>query len=192
MLKPLSFYGDPTPRNQGRITLNPIKHVSPMGLISLFFLRIGWGRPVIVNSSKFTKIKNKKLGEALVSLAGPLTNIIIAFILIFIYTLLLKYEVSFGPTNIAEIIHTMIFAAISINLGLAIFNLLPLPPLDGFSILSLFLPLKVRTWITNNQTIIYIVFVVLIWSGVIAKIVLPFLSYIMDGMMKAAFLIIGA
>lgn len=188
--KTAELLGDPTPRNQGRVTLNPLKHVSLMGLVSLFFLRIGWGKPVIINPSKFIKIKNKKIGEALVSLAGPLVNIIVSFLLIFCYALLLKYNVRLGTGNIEVIIHSIIWSAISINLGLAIFNLLPIPPLDGFSIFSLILPRKVSLWIESNQFIISIIFLVLIWSGVLSKITLPFLTYIMNGMLKLVSLII--
>lgn len=189
--KTAELLGDPTPRTQGRITLNPIKHVSLMGLVSLFFLRIGWGKPVIINPSKFSKIKNKRLGEALVALAGPLMNILLSFILILIYSIILKYEVRLGSGNVELIIHSMIWAAISINLGLAVFNLLPIPPLDGFSIFSMLLPSKFKIWIESNQFAVSIIFVILIWTGVLARVTIPFLEYIMNAMLKLVSLIIG-
>lgn len=161
-----------------------------MGLVSLFFLRIGWGKPVLINPNKFNKIKNKRLGEALVALAGPLVNIFVSFILILIYAIILKYNVRFGSGNTELIIHSMIWAAISINLGLAIFNLLPIPPLDGFSIFSLILPNKIKLWLETNQFIISIIFLTLIWSGILSRITIPFLDLIMEGMLKLVGLIV--
>ncbi len=189
--KTAELLGDPTPRKQGRISLNPVKHVSLMGLVSLFFLRIGWGKPVMINPNQFTKIKNKKIGEAIVAIAGPLMNIFLAFIIVIIYSLLIKYNVSLGTGNFEVIIHSIIWAMISINLGLAIFNLLPIPPLDGFSILSLILPKKITIWLENNQIVISIIFLALIWTGFLSRITIPFLTYLIDLMLRLVNLIIG-
>ncbi len=189
--KTAELLGDPTPRKQGRISLNPVKHVSLMGLVSLFFLRIGWGKPVMINPNQFTKIKNKKIGEAIVAIAGPLMNIFLAFIIVIIYSLLIKYNVSLGSGNIETIIHSIIWAMISINLGLAVFNLLPIPPLDGFSILSLLLPKKITIWLENNQIVISIIFLALIWTGFLSRITIPFLTYLIDLMLRLVNLIIG-
>lgn len=189
--KTAELLGDTTPRKQGRISLNPVKHVSLMGLVSLFFLRIGWGKPVIIDPNKFTKIKNKKLGEALVALAGPLTNIVLAFFITIIYGLLLRFNVNLGTENFEIIFHNMMMAMISINLGLAVFNLLPIPPLDGFSIFSLILPRKFSFWVERNQILISIIFLALIWTGFLAKITIPFLSYLINGMLNLVAYIIG-
>ena len=189
--KTAELLGDPTPRKQGRISLNPVKHVSLMGLVSLFFLRIGWGKPVMINPNQFIKIKNKKIGEAIVAIAGPLMNIFLAFIIVIIYSLLIKYNVSLGTGNFEVIIHSIIWAMISINLGLAIFNLLPIPPLDGFSILSLILPKKITIWLENNQIVISIIFLALIWTGFLSRITIPFLTYLIDLMLRLVNLIIG-
>lgn len=182
--KTAELLGDKTPRKQGRISLNPIKHVSLMGMISLFFLRIGWGKPVMVDIRQMNKIKNKKLAEALVALAGPFINIILAFLITLIYGLLLKYEVPLGKGYYEIIIHNIIFAMISINLGLAVFNLLPIPPLDGFSILSLILPKNFKTWIDKNQIVISIIFLALIWTGFLSKLTVPFLNSLINGMLN--------
>lgn len=189
--KTAELLGDPTPRRQGRITLNPLKHVSLMGLVSLFFLRIGWGNPVMINPNNFTKIKNKKLGEAIVALAGPLMNIILAFIIILVYGIFLKYNITIGVGNFAIIIQNIILAMISVNLGLAVFNLLPFPPLDGFSIFALVLPKKVTYWIESNQNIISIIFLILIWTGLLSRITLPFLTYLTNAILRFVAVLIG-
>ncbi len=189
--KTADLLGDKTPRNQGRVTLNPFKHVSLMGLVALFTVRIGWGKPVMINPNNFTKIKNKKIGEALVAIAGPITNLLFAFITTFIYGLLIKYNVSFGTGNISEIIQGMIIITISINLGLAIFNLLPIPPLDGFSVLALILPKGIKQEIERNPLIITGIFLVLIWSGILAKITIPVLTFLMEKMLHIVALILG-
>ncbi len=189
--KMAEILGDPTPRRQGRISLNPTKHVSMMGLVSLFFLRIGWGKPVLVNPKNFTKVKNKKIGEALVALAGPLMNIVLAFLITLIYGILIKYQISLGGGNLELIVHSIIWAMISINLGLAVFNLLPIPPLDGFSIFALILPSRVKSWMENNQMVISLIFLALIWTGFLAKITLPFLDYIIKGVLTLVGIILA-
>ena len=145
----------------------------------------------MINPNQFTKIKNKKIGEAIVAIAGPLMNILLAFIIVIIYSLLIKYNVSLGSGNIETIIHSIIWAMISINLGLAVFNLLPIPPLDGFSILSLLLPKKITIWLENNQIVISIIFLALIWTGFLSRITIPFLTYLIDLMLRLVNLIIG-
>ena len=80
--------GDPTPRNQGRLTLDPMKHIDPVGIFLLIFAHIGWGRPVQINPNNFSKVSREK-GETIVSLAGPLMNFVLAFVLIIIYYLMI-------------------------------------------------------------------------------------------------------
>lgn len=189
--KTAELLGDHTPRSQGRISLNPVKHVSLLGLVALFTVRVGWGKPVMVNPNNFTKIKNKKIGEALVAVAGPITNLLIAFFITLGYALLLKNNVSFGEANTAVIIHGIITIMISVNLGLAVFNLLPIPPLDGFSIFALVLPKGMKEEIENNQLIISAILLVLIWTGILFSITMPILQFIMDNMLKLVYLIVG-
>lgn len=119
--------GDPTPRSLGRLTLNPLKHLDPIGTIALIFLGFGWGKPVTIDPYNF---QNPKRDETLVSLAGPASNLILAFVI----SLLTK----FLPLN--EIPILFLSVLIQMNVVLAIFNLLPLPPLDGSKILLNLLP----------------------------------------------------
>ncbi len=132
--------GDTTPRYQGRLTLNPLAHLDPVGLILLIFAHVGWGRPVQINPNNFTSNKSKGACEALVSFAGPAMNFILAIILTFVAMLLsaLAPE-SFLYSYAGSIIGILISVTISVNIGLGVFNLIPLPPLDGEKIFRHFL-----------------------------------------------------
>jgi Zn-dependent protease len=125
--------GDPTPRVQGRLTLNPLVHVDPIGMLMLLFFRFGWAKPVQVNPYNY---ESRERGIALVSLAGPAMNLLLGLVsvmLIFVSAL----WVGFQPlTLFAELLAIY-------NIGLAVFNLLPIPPLDGSKLLFLFLPRSV-------------------------------------------------
>lgn len=119
--------GDPTPRSLGRLTLNPLKHLDPIGTIALIFLGFGWGKPVPIDPYNF---KKPRRDEALVSLAGPASNLILALVV----SLLVK----FIPLNYVSLL--MLSSLIQLNVILAVFNLLPLPPLDGSKIFLSLLP----------------------------------------------------
>lgn len=179
--------GDPTPRNQGRLTLDPLKHIDPVGIFLLIFAHIGWGKPVQINPKNFSKISESK-GEALVALAGPVMNFILAFILMIIFYVILIFVpgtgilASFNAINIMNIIITIIYYAIIINIGLGVFNLIPIPPLDGSKIFLRFLPYRAQRWIDNNMQMISLVFMVLFIFGILGYITSPVISVIMKGM----------
>lgn len=121
--------GDNTPLMQGRLTLNPFKHIDPIGFICLLLFGFGWAKPVEINSRNF---KNPRRDDAIVSLAGPLANFITAFI----FMGLMKLS-SFLPYNTTtQILFQLLQGTVSINLVLMAFNLIPIPPLDGHHILG--------------------------------------------------------
>jgi len=128
--KAADLLGDPTPRQAGRLTLNPIAHIDPFGLLALIIMRIGWAKPVPINPYNF---KNPDQGMMVVGLAGPVSNFLIAWVL----SAILR-TVPFIPSFWLSILTNAIF----INLALMIFNLLPIPPLDGSRIFTQFLPLE--------------------------------------------------
>ncbi len=131
--------GDPTPKEMGRLTINPTKHLDPIGIICLIFFGFGWAKPVMVNPTYY---KKPKLGMTLVALAGPLMNFII-FLLSFVFIfLVLKIMVWTGLYNslLIEIPLTFFKYLALINLGLCLFNLIPIPPLDGSKIIGCVLP----------------------------------------------------
>ena len=145
--------GDDTPRRQGRLSLNPLKHLDPIGAILLLTVGFGWGKPVEINSNNFNRTVSIRKGNALVSIAGPIMNFILALVFSIIYGLLVAFAKPFLLTNTGDILLTVITYAITINVGLGVFNLIPLPPLDGSKVLLAFLPSKARVWYTNHQTL---------------------------------------
>lgn len=129
--------GDDTARAEGRMTINPLAHIDPMGFLFMVVGHIGWSKPVPVNSYNF---ENPVVGNALVSAAGPASNIVIALIT----GLFLKISTTFlGVSLFSEIVTTFLVVMLYINVSLAMFNLLPIPPLDGSNIVESFLP---KSW----------------------------------------------
>lgn len=128
--------GDPTPKFQGRVTINPAAHIDPVGLVALLFAGFGWGVPVEINPNNF---KHRRRDELLVSLAGVVMNLILAVIFGFILKLVVQLmgtQMLFEDAGFGNALVTIIIQVISINLVLMIFNLIPVPPLDGFSIVT--------------------------------------------------------
>lgn len=121
--------GDDTARRMGRLSLNPIKHLDPMGLLMMIVFHVGWAKPVPVNMYRF---KNPKRGMAVTALAGPLSNILISIVFLFFYGLL---YVPLGRSQVGSYFLSMIELTAYISIGLAVFNLLPVPPLDGSKVL---------------------------------------------------------
>lgn len=179
--------GDSTPRNQGRLTLDPTKHIDPVGIFLLIFAHFGWGKPVQINPNNFSKVSREK-GEVIVSLAGPLMNFVLAFILLIIYYLMIIFIPGTGIlkslTSISAIntILTMVYYAIIVNLGLGVFNLIPIPPLDGSKIFLRLLPYKTQRWIDDNMMTIQIVFLVLFVTRILNLITSTVIGAILTGM----------
>lgn len=127
--------GDTTAKDAGRLTLNPIKHIDIMGLLMMVVFRFGWAKPVPVNMYRF---KNPKKGMALTALAGPACNFLLAGVFLFLYGLLF-YPLHTGGA-VAETILQLIYTTAYLSLSLAVFNLIPIPPLDGSKVLFSLIP----------------------------------------------------
>ena len=173
--------GDTTPRNQGRLTLNPTSHLDPVGFVLLMFAHIGWGKPVQINPNNFTSNKSKGTCEALVSLAGPLMNFIIAIVLSFVYVIIDINNYNFYDTSIGSIVDILLQVTIVVNIGLGVFNLIPLPPLDGEKIFRQILPYRVQEWLDTNYNTIYFVFMILWITGLLGTIVSPVIMVVQNG-----------
>lgn len=125
--------GDDTPRLQGRVTLNPMAHIDWMGLAALFFVGFGWGQPVQINPYNF---KNRRRDEFLVSIAGVVMNLLLAVVFTFVVKILLVAGLSWSTGGFGDSLWECLLYIIQINLVLMIFNLIPVPPLDGFNIIA--------------------------------------------------------
>ena len=166
--------GDDTARREGRLSLNPFDHLDPIGTVLLLFAGFGWGKPVHVNPSNYTRKISMEKGEAIVSIAGPIMNFLLAIVFSIIYFGIFKFAgLSFMATTLGDIIMKMIMSAISINVGLGLFNLIPLPPLDGSKVIMPFLPYNAKNWFRNNEGIFYIVFIVIWITGLASYIISP-------------------
>ena len=198
--------GDNTAKNEGRLSLNPFDHLDPVGSLLLLFAGFGWGKPVHVNPRNYTRKISMEKGEAIVSAAGPIMNFFLAIIFTLIYAVICK---SIGipfinsttgililisskalPTIIGIII-LLIYSAILVNIGLGVFNLIPLPPLDGSKVIMPFLTYKAKQWFTNNEQIFYIIFVVLWITGIAGNIISPAINWVTTGILSLGRLIIG-
>lgn len=142
--------GDRTPKAQGRVTLNPLAHIDPIGIITLIFVGFGWGRPVQVNPYAFQK--NRRLANIIVDISGVATNLVVAF---------LCTPLLFVVQN--DIVFTILLNIVFMNLVLMLFNLLPIPPLDGFGIITEIFDLRRFSWYLpfyNNGTLILLVLII--------------------------------
>lgn len=181
--------GDDTAAQAGRLTLNPFAHLDPLGSLAFLIARIGWAKPVPVNYSKLTKAKSLKQGVLLVSLAGPLSNLAIAFVAAFLFNLtrvvaalVLVNNPALAPTSLAtfRFIYDLFLAFYFSNIGLAVFNLLPLPPLDGSKIFAYFLPDRAFAWLARYERYIGIVLLVVFFlagsymGGILSWLATPF------------------
>lgn len=173
--------GDDTPRRQGRLNLNPLSHIDPVGFFMLIFAHFGWGKPVEINPANFNRKRSMSAQEALVALAGPVMNLIIAIVLTIILFTITTFTPTFILSTTGMLIGLTLQMAISVNIGLGVFNLIPLPPLDGSKILMHFLPYNAKTWFENNAQIFYIVFIVLWVTNLISYIISPVINIASTG-----------
>jgi len=170
--------GDPTAKSQGRLTLNPLSHLDPLGTIAFFLINIGWAKPVPVNGAYF---KNPRKDMVWVALAGPLTNLFLAIISAMVAKIVLQLSQTIPYSPFAEAIivpfFEMVKASIWINLVLCIFNFLPIPPLDGSRILMGVLPENLARPYASFERYGFIVILLLAFTGILSKIILPIIHF---------------
>lgn len=178
--------GDPTPEAQGRLTLNPFAHLDPLGTFFLIFAGFGWGKPVQIDERYY---RNPTRDTMLVALAGPVSNFIQAIIWFFVYGAM----VAFGNVE-SQLVITfayVVFYAAMINLSLGVFNLLPLPPLDGSKILRYFLHGKAREVLYTIERYSTIILLVLFTTDITSILISPIISWLAENILMLVELFYG-
>ncbi len=183
--------GDDTPKMQGRLNLNPLSHIDPIGIILLIFAHIGWGKPVQINTRNFDRKYSQSGGEALVSLAGPMMNFILAIVFTIIYYVILKFGNGLFSVQVSLVILALIQYTIIVNIGLGVFNLIPLPPLDGSKIFRNFMPYNVKAWLDKYESVFYMVFLLLWFTNLAGIIISPIIELIANGLINGIGLLFG-
>ena len=177
--------GDDTPRMQGRLNLNPMSHLDPIGFMLLMFAGFGWGKPVQINPRNFNRNVRMDKGEAIVSIAGPLMNFILAIVSAIILGAVYVYApASFLMSTVGNIIYILLQELVIINIGLGVFNLIPLPPLDGSKIFINFMPYNWRRWILEHSQIFYYIFLAIWITGLASVIISPIINLLYSGLMN--------
>ena len=173
-----SWFGDDTARYSGRLTLNPTAHLDPVGTLMLVFVGFGWAKPVPVN---YNNLSNARLGVVSVALAGCVTNILIAMVALF----LMQFQV----INMNSALSTILPIVARINIILAAFNLIPIPPLDGSRILMEFLPRETQPTLARIEPYGFFIIVILLYTGIlypaigfIENIIYGFISIFFGGL----------
>lgn len=162
--KAADVMGDFTPRMTGRLTLNPMAHIDPIGLIMLLVVRFGWAKPVMINARNF---RNWRQGELLVALAGPVANLLVAFIS------LLAMAVLFKLGMFSEGVRLVLSMMVLFNINFAIFNMLPLPPLDGSKVLMVVLPDRLAYKLMSLERYSFIILIFLMMTPFLTMILIP-------------------
>lgn len=150
-------FGDNTAAKQGRLTLNPIKHLDPIGTILFFIVGFGWARPVPVNRFNF---KNPRVAGIIVSVLGPISNLLLAFVGVLLLSVLIQFDAS---SNYVITLTQFLGVFVRVNVLLFIFNLIPLPPLDGYRIIEDLMPNRIRPTLAKFEPYGAIVFLILVF-----------------------------
>lgn len=174
--------GDISQKLRGRLTLDPTKHIDPIGFICIALLGVGWGKPVMVDDRNF---KDRAKGTMLTSLAGPLSNFLFAILL----TILLKVLIMVGAVDlvatskVAEILVSMLLLTIQFNVVFAVFNMIPLPPLDGSKVLFYFLPQKFKGIMYTLERYSFIIILILYMTNLSTYIIQPAYNLVLNLLM---------
>lgn len=160
--------GDNTAKQSGRLSLNPIKHIDPIGFLFMLIFRFGWAKPVPINPTNF---KNRKRDTFFVSIAGVVTNFIIAIIAAFV--------INYAPIK-NQILYQVVLTTLWYNIMLGVFNLLPFPPLDGSKVVASFLPAKYEYYFYKYERYFYFILIILIATNMIHKIIGPIIDFVLN------------
>lgn len=179
--------GDDTPLRQGRLSLNPLDHVDPLGIAMLLFVHIGWGKPVQVDPRNYNRNISVEKADAIVSFAGPLMNFITAIVFALIYCAIIKFAgVAFLMSNIGIIIVSIVGSIVTMDIGLGVFNMIPLPPLDGSKIFLPILPYNAKVWFIEHEQTFYFIFLIIWITGIAGEIISPLIEQLTQWILSFA------
>lgn len=170
--------GDNTAKDAGRLTLNPIKHIDVLGLLMIIFLGFGWAKPVPVNMNNF---KKPKQGMAVIAFAGPLSNLLLSAIIMLLYGI--TFSFAYYSLDIWKLIQQILLNTAYLSCALAVFNLIPIPPLDGSKVFFSILPEKSYYKLMRYEKYGFIILIILIWANVLT----PYLTGAIDTMFNWLF-----
>lgn len=177
--------GDHTAESMGRLSMNPFSHIDPIGALCMIFFHFGWAKPVPINPNNF---RNPKKGSVIVSIAGPLSNICLSLIGVLLYGILFRFKFGLSNMTFYSIFYNGFLSQfVVLNLYFAIFNLIPIPPLDGAKILFALLPPRIYFKLINYERYSFIILIVLLYTGVIGFV----LGYITMPILKSYDVIIN-
>ena len=173
------WLGDDTAVRAGRLSLNPMRHFDPLGALCMLVGGVGWAKPVSINPYNY---KNPKVGMAVSAAAGPISNLLLAWVSMILY----KICYYSGAGDAVPFIEMFFYYMITMNLSLAVFNLIPLPPLDGSRILAAFLPDRMVYQYYRYQNIIMLAVFVLLFTGVLSRPLGWLTTQVYNGIMNLA------
>ena len=185
-----SKLGDPTPRLTGRLTLNPLAHLDPIGTLLMIFTGFGWAKPVQINPGYY---KKPKWGMALTALAGPISNFVLAFAAMLVYTIIHIINLKTGvfADSMYQISYFVLLFA-QVNLCFMVFNLIPIPPLDGSRVLGLFLSTSAYFKLQRFERYSMILIIVLSFLNVFSVVIGTGVNFVLDGIINVCNLIVQA
>lgn len=163
--------GDNTPRLQGRLSPNPLRHLDPVGTLMLFFFKFGWAKPVQVNPANFRV--NQRIGMAIVAIAGPLSNMLLAILSAFCMKLIAGGAI---PSN--TYFYTFFYMLLMYNLCFAAFNILPIPPLDGSKVVAAIVPDHIADMLYSNTQLFSLLLVLFATTGYVGKFMQPLVGWL--------------
>jgi Zn-dependent protease len=169
--------GDPTPARYGRLSLNPLAHIDWIGMIMLWLFRFGWARPVQIDPRYY---RNPRSGLLMVALAGPAMNVLLGFVFLWLFL-----HLSWGSSNLGHILQQMVYLAVLYNVFFAVFNILPIPPLDGSRVVAALSEPGARL-MAQIEPYGWIVLLLLVFTGVLTNTVLLPMATWLTGVLQAA------
>ena len=170
--------GDRGIKQRGRLSLNPLSHIDPIGAVFMLLFGFGWAKPVPVDSRYF---RNPKVGMAITALMGPVSNLVAAFAGYLVFQILWAISPTFLTDGFGSWILTFLTFYASVNVQLAVFNLLPIPPLDGSKVMFTFLPDRAVEFLYRYQMVFFAAIFVLLWTGPLSRLLSYLSTWVMYG-----------